>query len=89
MTEQQDLPENQPWDPDSHAWATDVLATAMRIAIPVEDRGSRQALQYVREITDMILRLRCNITPTVLFTDEHLADAKRHLSAIDPPERAH
>lgn len=71
---------------ESYEHNADLLATAMRIAIPTEDWGSRGAIQYALDIIEALAYLHVTLAPMPKFRQEFIEARKASLDALDGPQ---
>jgi hypothetical protein len=60
-----------------------MLTTAMRIAIPPADWGSRGAIQYAADIAEALAYLHVTVTPMPKFNQDYVEVRKRDLDILD------
>lgn len=70
---------------ESYEADTDILTTAMRLAIPTEDWGSRAAIQYAIDITEALAFLHVKLEPLPTFDPDFIVAQKASLDRLDKP----
>lgn len=69
----------------SDEWEITVFRTVMRAAIPIEDFGSRMAVQYAREMAEFLTSFGLRIVPAEGYDPDTIRLAIKYMDANDPP----
>lgn len=72
-------------DPSDRDWNESILRTVMRAAIPVEDVGSRMAIQYAPEIAEFLAAYRLTIVPIGVYDKASVGAGLEDMDREDPP----
>lgn len=71
---------------EAYVEMSEILAVAMRLAIPQTDWGSRGAIYYAVDIAEMLALLHVQMTPGPNFSSLYVDEARTALDAEEPIE---